>query len=157
VQRALRIDRAAVRAWILLGRSRPSAAARRPRSRPGSACRDRPQERRARVPADRVGLRALDRSREFETYLRELLAERGDDAHARLALARALAARGEVDEALAELRRVLEREPEPPRRARGTRAPAALRAPRPEATKEYAELLDVLERRGLLRAQERLG
>ena len=27
----------------------------------------------------------------------------------------------------------------------------------PEATKEYAELLDVLERRGLLRTRERLG
>jgi hypothetical protein len=26
-----------------------------------------------------------------------------------------------------------------------------------EATKEYAELLDVLERRGLLRSRERLG
>ena len=55
---------------------------------------------------------ALDRSREFETYLRELLAERGDDLHVRLALARALAARGEIEEALAELRRVLERDPE---------------------------------------------
>ncbi len=39
-----------------------------------------------------------------------MLEKRPDDAAARLALARALAARGEVDAAVAELRKLLERE-----------------------------------------------
>ena len=99
---------------------------------------------------------ALDRSREFEAYLRELLAERGDDLHVRLALSRALAARGEIEEALAELRRVLDRDPEH-LAARAALGRLLLSEHRdPEATKEYAELLDVLERCGLLRARERL-
>src|SRR5262249_46054423 len=99
---------------------------------------------------------ALDRSREFETYLRELLAERGDDVHVRLALSRALAARGEIDEAIAELRRVLERDPEH-LAARAALGRLLLSEHRdPAATKAYGELLEGLGRCGLRRSRERL-
>ncbi len=50
------------------------------------------------------------RTREFEGFLRRLLKRRPDDAVARLALARALAAWGEVDAAVAELRTWLARD-----------------------------------------------
>jgi lipopolysaccharide biosynthesis regulator YciM len=50
------------------------------------------------------------RTREFEGFLRRLLEKRPDDVAARLALARALAAWGEVDAAVAELRTLLERD-----------------------------------------------
>jgi lipopolysaccharide biosynthesis regulator YciM len=50
------------------------------------------------------------RTREFEGFLRRLLEKRPDDSTARLALARALAAWGEVDAAVAELRTLLDRD-----------------------------------------------
>jgi lipopolysaccharide biosynthesis regulator YciM len=53
---------------------------------------------------------AAGRTREFERFLRALLEKRPDDATARLALARALAAWGEVDAAMSELRIVLDRD-----------------------------------------------
>jgi len=156
-RRALKCDERSVRAWILLGQ----LEAERGRSKAALAAW-------SRVPAvDRKSgalvyphiesaYAALDRSRDFEGFLRSLLAERGDDLHARLALARALAARGEIEEALAELRRVLDRDPEH-LAARAAVGRLLLSEHRdPEATKEYAELLDVLERCGLLRARERL-
>lgn len=52
---------------------------------------------------------AAGRARDFATFLRELLEKRPDDATARIALARALAAWGEVDAAVAELRTLIER------------------------------------------------
>ncbi len=50
------------------------------------------------------------RTREIEGFLRGVLERRPDDVQARLALARALAAWGEVDAAVAELRTLLERD-----------------------------------------------
>jgi lipopolysaccharide biosynthesis regulator YciM len=158
VKRALRADPRCVRAWILLGQ----LEAERGRSKAALAAWQRvPRiDRKSGAlvyPRIESAYAALDRSREFEGYLRELLAERGDDLHVRLALSRALAARGEIEEALAELRRVLERDPEH-LAARAAVGRLLLSEHRdPEATKEYAELLDVLERCGLLRARERLG
>lgn len=52
---------------------------------------------------------AAGRTRDFATFLREILEKRPDDATARIALARALAAWGEVDAAVAELRMLIER------------------------------------------------
>jgi lipopolysaccharide assembly protein B len=157
-KRALSIDVESVRAWLLLG----TLEAERGRSKAALAawCRVPRIERRSGdlvYPRIESAYAALDRSREFEAYLRGLLEERADDQHARLALSRALAARGEIEEALAELRRVLERDPEH-LGARAVLGRLLLSEHRdPEATKEYAELLDVLDRRGLLRARERLG
>jgi lipopolysaccharide assembly protein B len=155
--RALRADANCVRAWILSGQ----LEAERGRSKAALAAWQRvPRiDRKSAAlvyPRIESAYAALDRSREFETYLRELLAERGDDLHVRLALSRSLAARGEIEEALAELRRLLERDPEH-LAARAALGRLLLSEHRdPEATKEYAELLDVLERCGLLRARERL-
>lgn len=158
VKRALRANPRCVRAWILQGQ----LEAERGRSKAAlAAWQQVPRiDRKSGAlvyPRIESAYAALDRSREFEGYLRELLAERGDDLHVRLALSRALAARGEIEEALAELRRVLERDPEQ-LAARAVLGRLLLAEHRdPEATKEYAELLDVLERCGLLRARERLG
>jgi lipopolysaccharide biosynthesis regulator YciM len=157
VKRALRADARCVRAWILRGqleaeRGRSKAALEAWKRVPGI---DRKSGALV-YPRIESAYAALDRSREFEAYLRELLAERGDDLHVRLALSRALAARGEIEDAIAELRRVLERDPEH-LAARAALGRLLLSEHRdPEATKEYAELLDVLERCGLLRARERL-
>ena len=157
VKRALRTDPRCVRAWILRGQ----LEAERGRSKAAlAAWQQVPRiDRKSGAlvyPRIESAYAALDRSREFEGYLRELLAERGDDLHVRLALSRALAARGEIEEALAELRRVLERDPEH-LAARAALGRLLLSEHRdPEATKEYAELLDVLDRCGLLRARERL-
>ncbi len=158
VKRALHTDPRSVRAWILQGQ----IEAERGRSKAALAawCRVPAIDRKSGAlvyPHIESAYAALDRSREFEGYLRGLLAERPDDLHARLALGRALAARGEIEEALAELRRLLDREPDQ-LAARAVLGRLLLSEHRdPEATKEYAELLDVLERRGLLRTRERIG
>jgi len=147
VKQAVRKDKRCVRAWILLG----NLEAERGRSKAALSAW-------ARVPAlDRrsgplvypqleASFAALERPRDFEKFLRALLDERPDDSGARLALARNLAARGDVDEAVAELRRMLGREPEHVE-ARSTLGRLLLSEHRDaEATKEYGELLDVLER-----------
>ena len=157
-KRALRANPGSVRGWLVQG----ALEAERGRSKAALAawCRVPAIDRRSGAlayPRIESAYAALDRSREFESYLRGLLTEREDDPHARLALGRALAARGEVEEALAELRRLLERDPEN-LEARAAIGRLLLSERRdPEATKEYAELLDVLERRGLLRTREQLG
>jgi lipopolysaccharide biosynthesis regulator YciM len=150
VKQALRKDKQNVRAWIVLG----NLEAERDRAKAALAAW-------ARVPAidRRSGPRvypqleatyaALGRPREFEGFLRELLEERPDDSGARLALVRTLAARGDADDAVAELRRILGREPDDVE-ARSTLGRLLLSEHRDaDATKEYGELLQVLERRGL--------
>jgi lipopolysaccharide biosynthesis regulator YciM len=150
VKRALRRDRESVRGWILLGsleaeRQRAKAAlaawARVPRIDRKSGAQVYPQLE--------ATYAALGRAREFETWLRGLLAEQPEDPAARIALARHLAARGEVDEAVAELRRVIAGASDD-LEARATLGRVLLAEHRDtEAVKEYAELLDVLERRRL--------
>jgi lipopolysaccharide biosynthesis regulator YciM len=155
VKQALRKDRACVRAWGLLG----DLEAERGRSRAALAAW-------SRVPRlDRAGARrvyprleatyaALGRTREYETFLRELLTEAPEDAVARMALARTLAERGDADDAISELRQALARDADD-LEARGALGRLLLSESRDEeATKEYAELLDVLERRGLLGSRE---
>ncbi len=149
VKQALRKDRACTPAWILLGeleaeRGKPRAAlaawARVPRL-------DRAEGPRV-YPQLEATFAALGRARDYEGWLRGLLAESPADPAARLALARTLAARGEVEDAIAELRGLVA--------ADADRLAARLALGRlllsesrdPEAVKEYAELLDVLERRG---------
>jgi lipopolysaccharide biosynthesis regulator YciM len=158
VKRALRRDPRKVSAWTLLG----EIEAERGRSKAALAAW-------ARVPAlDRrsgplvyarleATYAALERAREFEGFLAALIAERPDDPHAREALARALAARGETEESIAAMRRLLERDPDDlgVRVALGRLFVSEQREP--EALKEYAELLDVLERQGLLRRREDLS
>lgn len=89
---------------------------------------------------------ALDRAQEFEGFLRELLAQRPDDADARLALARQLASRGERDGAETEVRRILAAEPRHwhARAFLGSLLLAPEVAPERVAA-EYAELLALLD------------
>lgn len=100
---------------------------------------------------------ALGRPREFEEQMRALLEERPADAEARLALARALAARGEAEPALAEVRAVLEREPENPKAHTALARVLLAEGREAEAAKAFAEFLDLLERRGSLEPREPLA
>jgi lipopolysaccharide biosynthesis regulator YciM len=155
LKQALRKDRACVRAWCLLGaleaeRGKPRAALAAWSRVPGI---DRASGARV-YPQLEATWAALGRTRDYEGFLRGLLAETPEDVEATLALARTLAARGDVDEALGELRRLLARDADA-LAVRGALGRLLLSERRDdEAVKEYAELLDVLERRGLLGPRE---
>jgi lipopolysaccharide biosynthesis regulator YciM len=157
-KKALRRNARSVRAWLVLG----ALESERGNAKAALAAWKKVPELDGRSGAlvfahIEAAYAASGRPGEYEAYLRGLLAQREDDARARLALARVLAARREIEEALAELRRLLERDPEN-LEARAEVGRLLLSERRDaEATKEYAELLDVLERRGLLRSRERLG
>jgi len=100
---------------------------------------------------------SLGRARDFEAWLRGLLEARPGDAAARLALARSLAARGDGEAALLELDALLERDPED-LEVGIARARILLADGRDaEAAKDFSELLDQVERRGLLAAREGLA
>jgi lipopolysaccharide biosynthesis regulator YciM len=155
VRQALRRDRACAGAWILLGeleseRGRPRAAlaafARAARLERASGPRVYPQIEAAYA--------ALGRPRDYEAFLRGILAEAPDDGPARIALARALAARGDAEAAIAELRALaaLDADRLEPRMALGRLLLAEGRDP--EARKEYALLLDTLERGSLASGPE---
>ncbi len=155
LSRALRRDRHCVEAWIELGQVE---AERGRNKRALTAWRRVPEiDRRAgpRVyPRLAATFAALDRSRDYEKFLRELLEREPEDADARLALAAALAARGEGEEAVAEVRRLLEREPDRVA-AHVALGRILLQQDRsPEAIKAYAELLAVLEREAPARPLE---
>lgn len=156
LKKAVRLDPASAEGWIRLGeleaeRGRAKAALDAWRRVPGLERRSA-----ARVyPKLAATYAALGRARDFEVWLRALVESQPEDAVARLALARALAARGEVDEAAAQVRRVLERDPEHVE-AMATLGRVLLAEPREvEALKAFAELLDALERQGLLAERER--
>jgi len=154
VKKALRANPRSVRAWLVQG----SLEAERGKSKAALVAWSKVPELDRRsgalvYPQLESAYAALDRPRDFEAHLRRLLEEQPDDSQARLALARTLASRGDSEEALAELRRLLEREPEHlEARAELGRLLIAERRDA-ELGKEHAELLDVLERRGLLRAR----
>jgi lipopolysaccharide biosynthesis regulator YciM len=99
---------------------------------------------------------ALGKPRDFETLLRRLLEERSGDTAARLALIRHLAARGDVDAALIEAKAALESDPQHVA-LHGARARALLsEGHEAEALEALHELLEVLDRHGLLEHRERL-
>jgi lipopolysaccharide biosynthesis regulator YciM len=158
LRRALRRDSRCVPAWIQLG---ALEAERGQPKRALAAWRKVPElDRRSGAevyPRLEATHAALGRAKEFEDYLRELLEERPGDADARLALARALSARGESDAAIAEVDAVLERDPED-LRTHAVRSQVLLAAGREaEAVKELGELVDVLERSGVLEKREFTG
>jgi lipopolysaccharide biosynthesis regulator YciM len=154
LRRALRADPQSVRAWIALGLAEAELGNAK---RALTAWRRVPEiDRRAGpnvYPRLAATFAALGRAREHEDFLHELLAGDAEDADARLALARALAARGATEDALAEVRRVLDREPEhlEAHAAQGRILLAEGREA--EVAKAHAALLDVLDReRGTLPA-----
>jgi lipopolysaccharide biosynthesis regulator YciM len=156
-KRALRRDPTSVRGWIALGEiesARGKARAAR------SAWQRVPKlDRRAAeavYPRIEASFASQGRLADFEGWLRKLLEEEPGDEVARLALARALAARGETAEAQAELQRLLERDPDS-LPVRGTLGRILLaQGGDGEAAKAHGELIDALERQGLLRRRESL-
>jgi lipopolysaccharide biosynthesis regulator YciM len=158
IQKALRKDSRLLRAWIVLGeleaeRGRDKAALAAWLRVPELDRRAGPQV----YPRLEATYAALGRTREFETCLRGLLETRPDDAGARLALARTLAARGDGELALAELSRLLERDPDD-LEARATLGRILLAEARDaEVAKAHRELIEALERQGLLRPRESLA
>ncbi len=145
VKRALRRDGENADARILLGtleaergKNKAALAAwREVASRGGPRAADV-------YPRIRAGFGALGRARDYETFLRGLLADRPDDAAARIALAQALAVRGEVDPAVLELRRVLDNRPQHDE-ARVALGRLLLEVGRDaDALKAYGELLEQL-------------
>lgn len=147
LRRALKIDPDCARAWIALG----EVEAELGRTKDALAAWKRVPEvdRRAGAqvyPRIAATFAALDRARDHEAWLRELLDGDPDDPAARLALARALAARGAFEEARAEVRHVLDREPAH-LEAHATLGRVLQAEGRDsELAKAHVALLDVLER-----------
>lgn len=147
LKRAVRRDPKNVRAWIVLG----DLAAERSNTRGALAAWRRVPDldRRAAVdvyPRLESAFAASGQLRRYEDFLRELLTKTPDDRGARLALAQVLAGRGASDEAVGELRTLLDRESDDLEvRAILGRILLADRRD-PEIAKEYAEFLGVIER-----------
>jgi lipopolysaccharide biosynthesis regulator YciM len=158
LRRALRKDPRCVPAWIRLG---AFEAERGHSKRALAAWRKVPElDRRSGAeiyPRLEATYAALGRAREFDDYLRELLEGRPGEVDASLALARALSARGDTDAAIAGVRAVLERD------AENLQAHAVLSrillsaGMEAEAVKELGELVDLLERGGVLEKREFTG
>jgi len=147
LKRATKRDPSNVEAWILLGRI--EAEEKHPR-RAVAAWRKVPGiDRRAgpRVYPQLAAVHAEAGTQEaHETWLAERVAADGDDAGARLALASALQARGATDDAVAQIREALGRDPGS-LEAHAALGRTLLAAGRDgEALKGYAELLGVIER-----------
>ncbi len=121
------------------GRNKPALAAWK------SALEAAPGEGAVLYPRIASAFAALDRAREYETWLRGRLERDPADAGAREALANALIARGETEEGVDELRRVLELAPSrmSAHVALGRQLLASDRAP--DAMKALSELLALLE------------
>jgi len=158
LRRALRRDPRCVDAWIQLG----ALEAERGRSKRALAAWQKVPELDRRVgpevyPRLEATYAALGRAREFEDYLRRLLEAQPGDVEARLALARALSARGDAEAAIAEVGVLLERDSEN-LGAHAVLSRALLEAGREaEAVKELGELVDLLERGGALEKREFTG
>ena len=155
LRRALRRDPKLAPAWDALG----ALEVERGRTRKAlAAWRKVPDLDRAyaaRVyPKLEATYAALGKSREYETLLRRLMEDDPRDPAARLALSQALAARGEVDQALVEVRAVLDQDPEYlPGHATLGRVLLG-KGHHVESAQALGALLDTLERRGLLVAKE---
>ena len=157
LKKALRRNRENLDAWTLLGRL--EAEERRPKRALAAWKRVPEIDRRAgpRVyPQLAASFAAGGKARDYETYLEGLLEAQPDDPAARLALAEARAARGDREGAIREIRQVLERDGGH-LAALGALGRALLASgDHGDALKSYAELLGVLERRGLLAIEEHL-
>lgn len=156
-KRALRKSPRSVRGWVVLG----EVEAARGKSRAAlSAWQRVPKLDRAAgatvYPRLESLYGSLGRLADFETWLRKHLAEHPDDDPARIALANTLAARGEREAAEDELQHLLEKQPDDlvVRAALGRLLVSEGRDA--EAAKSYGELLDLLDRKGLLRHRESL-
>ena len=158
LRRALRRDPRSVRGLVALGalqaeRGRPKAALEA-WSKVPEIDRGKGALVYARLEATYA---ALDRARDFEAYLRGLLEERPEDVHARVALARALAARGDATTAIEELRQAAERHPEDLEARSALARLLAAEHRDAEAVAQLGALIDTLERQGLFHERESLA
>jgi lipopolysaccharide biosynthesis regulator YciM len=158
LKKALRVDKTSVRGWLALG----DVEAERGKAKAALASWARvPSIDRAYGPEVYPKLAAtyaaLERPRDFEGYLRGLIEEEPEDPHARLALARALAARGETDDALVVLQEVLALSPDD-LEARATLARLLMSSgPGGDLASALSGLIEAMEHRGILRESEKLG
>jgi lipopolysaccharide biosynthesis regulator YciM len=158
VKRATRKNRDLVSAWIELG----DIEAERGRSKAALAAWARvpaidPASGELVYPKLESAYAALGKGHEFEKLLRELLEERPGDSAARLALARSLAARGDIDGGIAELRRSIEDTPGDLQATAELGRILLAQGREGEATRLLGEVLDTLEQRGLLETAKELG
>ena len=94
-----------------------------------------------------AGFAAKGKPAEYDAFLREILSQRPDDAFARIALARALAGRGEGHAAIEEIARAIEIDPDDMSlRAELGRQLLATNQDS-EALKAYSDLIEAIERR----------
>ena len=157
LKKALRRDPSSAPAWLNLGELE---AEKGHAKRALAAWRKIPEVDRRRAaevyPRLEATYAALGRARDFEGELSKRLKEAPDDGVARLALARSLAARGEMEGAAGEIHTLLEHDPEN-LRGHAILARVLLAEGREsEAVKALVELVDVLDRRGLLDRRERI-
>jgi lipopolysaccharide biosynthesis regulator YciM len=158
LEKCLGLDASLALAWVRLG----ELEAERGKSKKALAAWQKALQVDRRVgahvyPRLEAAFAALGRARQFEVDLRAHLASLPEDVLARLALVRSLAARGDAGAALLEVEALLEREPERVD-AHAARARVLLAEGRDaEAAKALAELLDLLERQGVLLAPEPLA
>ena len=158
LEKCLGLDASLALAWVRLG----ELEAERGKSKKALAAWQKALQVDRRVgahvyPRLEAAFAAVGRARQFEVDLRAHLASLPEDALARLALVRSLAARGDAGAALLEAEALLEREPERID-AHAARARVLLTEGRDaEAAKALAELLDLLERQGVLFAREPLA
>lgn len=158
LKRALRGDPGSARGWLALG----ALEAERGRDRAALAAWSKvPDADRRQGPLVYPRLAAcyaaLDRPRDFESHLRGLIDAQPEDVHARLALARALAARGDSTAAIAVLRELVALQPdelEPRSALLRLRAGAIEDA---ELAADLEGLLEALERTDVLRDWEKLA
>lgn len=157
LRKALRKEPDAVEGWLTLGEleaqaGRDTDAIAAWKRVPGI---DR-RRGRAVYPLLERAYADLNQRDAFVAWLREQLDARPDDGSARLALARALASSGKVDVALDELHAASHGDPDNLELHLGIGRILLSEGRDAEAAKAHGELLDVLERRGLLRRTESL-
>jgi len=156
IKKALRCNKRCADAWVQLGdleaeRGRAKAAL--------AAWSEVPRLDRSRGPLVYEKLEAtyaaLGRTRDFEAYVRGLLAEQPGDARARRALAALLAARGDIDASIAELNRLLGSDADDLETRAGLGRILLSEGRTGEAAREYGSMIAALTRRGLLLGEEK--
>jgi lipopolysaccharide biosynthesis regulator YciM len=156
-KQALKRNRSFVRAWIVLG----EIEAERGRNKAALAAWRRVPEIDASAgprvyPQIEAAATALGKPAEFEKILRGVLVKEPNDVGATLALAQTFTARGEVDAAAAELRRLAESDPD----ALSARVALARLLLAEERVAEIGpvltEILDAIDRMGAPHSREEL-